>query len=216
MVAEAVEFLSNSLTITVLVAYVFALWAALVVWTLLDVNDRTDNILYKLGAVLIVATGSLLGFAIYLLLRPNTTKEEMRMRQIEEVLLTSQAAIHSCPKCYATIKEEFEYCVSCALKLSADCQNCSKKINIAWNTCPFCGKEGRREALEEPKEEKEVAVASKETRRRILRPAIFSSIAKFIKSRRYAKKPARKRVRAAKATKAKAKAIASSSRKRRA
>ena len=57
---EVISFLTSSLTITLLVAYVFALWAALVLWTWFDVSDRTENTLYRLGAVLIVATGSVL------------------------------------------------------------------------------------------------------------------------------------------------------------
>ncbi len=143
MVADFISFLSNSLTITVLVIYVFVLWAALVVWTWLDVSSRTDNILYRLGATLIVVFGSLLGVAIYVLLRPGTTKEDHSIREIEEAIIASQSQLQACPNCYHSIRRDFSFCPSCSHKLTVECSSCQKKINQTWNVCPYCGERQR-------------------------------------------------------------------------
>jgi RNA polymerase subunit RPABC4/transcription elongation factor Spt4 len=139
MVADFIAFLSNSLTITLLVAYIFALWAALVVWTWLDISARTDSILYRLGALLIVATGAVLGFAIYLLLRPTFTKEEGRVREVEEAILASQTQLQACPNCFASIRKDFAFCPNCSGKLTGACESCQRSVSLAWNICPFCG-----------------------------------------------------------------------------
>jgi len=193
--AEVVAFLSNSLTITVLVAYIFALWAALVVWAWFDVSSRTDNSLYRLGAILMVATGALLGFAIYILLRPNLTKEEVQLREIEEALLTSQATLNICPSCHTSAKEDFEYCSSCSFKLSVACQNCDRKTSVAWSTCPYCGAK-REIPVELPKEAQKEEVAFAESKspkiRRLVTLAFLSSIFNYVKSRQSGKRTIKK------------------------
>ena len=139
MVADFITFLTNSLTITLLVAYIFALWAALVIWTWMDIAARTDSILYRFGAVLIVATGAFLGFAIYLLLRPAFTKEEGRVREVEEAILASQTQLQACPTCFAAVRRDFAFCPNCSEKLSVECSSCQKKVNPFWTSCPYCG-----------------------------------------------------------------------------
>ncbi|HEX7456451.1 MAG TPA: zinc ribbon domain-containing protein [Candidatus Nanoarchaeia archaeon] len=144
MVADFITFLTNSLTIVIMVAYIFALWAALVVWTWLDISARTDNVFYRFGAILIVATGAILGFAIYLLMRPAFTKEEGRVREVEEAIFASQTQLQACPVCYAAIRKDFAFCPSCSAKLAVECVSCQKKINPAWISCPYCGARQRQ------------------------------------------------------------------------
>lgn len=147
MVADFISFLSSSLTITILVIYVFVLWAALVIWTWLDASSRTNNILYRLGATLIVVFGSLLGVAIYVLLRSGTTKEDNSIREIEEAVIASQSQLQACPNCYHSIRRDFSFCPSCSHKLTTECNSCQKKINKNWNACPYCGE--RQKIVEE-------------------------------------------------------------------
>lgn len=139
MVADFISFLSSSTTITILIVYVFALWAALVIWTWVDASSRTDNIFYRLGATLIVVFGSLLGIAIYVLLRPGTTKEDSSIREIEEAIIASQSQLQACPKCYHSVRRDFSFCPDCSHKLVIECNSCQKKINQSWNSCPYCG-----------------------------------------------------------------------------
>src|SRR4030043_2004288 len=139
MVADIISFIASSLVITLLVAYLFALWAALLAWTWMDISSRTNNELYRLGSLLIVATGAMLGFAVYLLLRPTYTKDEAEMRDMEEALLISQSHLQACPQCNFIIKEDFSYCSNCSKKLKIGCSSCSQELIILWSFCPYCG-----------------------------------------------------------------------------
>jgi hypothetical protein len=197
MIATIVAFLANSLTITVLLAYLFALWAAIVAWTWFDISTRTDNILYKLGAILIVATGAIFGFAIYLLLRPAYTQEEARMRKLEEVLLVSQSGFLSCPSCHFAVREDFAYCPNCSFKLHSKCSSCSREIDVSWNSCPYCG--GEQKAPFEPKPVEVVpqmpAAAEPAMATKGRNFALFSTLASFLKPRNVKRrsKPAKAR-----------------------
>jgi len=194
MIASIVAFVANSLTITVLVAYIFALWAALVVWTWFDISARTDSIWYRLGAILIVATGAFFGFAIYLLLRPAYTREEARMREVEEAMFASQSEFLACPSCHYSVRESFAYCPNCSLKLSAKCSSCDKSINVSWNACPFCGKERKVAAELGPVEVPEIVEAPAKLEiapgpvRKVPNPTFFSTLARFLKPRNVKKR----------------------------
>lgn len=181
--AEVISFLTNSLTIIVLVAYLFALWAALVLWTWFDISERSESPLYMLGAVLLVATGSILGFAIYLLLRPSSTKDEIQTRRIEEAILSSQAQLHTCPECFTVIKEEYSFCSNCATRLVSKCQSCSRSVNISWRTCPYCGAK-QTAFLEQPVKRSEV-VAKPADEKQARTTAILSSIFGYLNKVKY-------------------------------
>lgn len=194
MLASSVEFIANSLTITVLVAYVFALWAALLVWTWFDISARTDNPLYRLGAVLIVATGSVLGFAIYLLLRPTFTREESEMHAIEEAFLASQSQLLACPSCRQAVREDFAFCPSCSHKLQEECPGCSREIAVVWDACPYCG---RQKTKLQPEKTSQVAPAvqmfsEKEPHKRIIGATFLSTITNLLRKREDKQKSGRK------------------------
>ncbi|OGY22052.1 MAG: hypothetical protein A2126_04725 [Candidatus Woykebacteria bacterium GWB1_45_5] len=203
MLASIVSFVANSLTITALVGYIFALWAALLVWTWFDISARTDNILYRLGAVLIVATGAILGFAIYLLLRPAYTTEEAKIREVEGAILTSQSEFLSCSSCHQAVREDFAYCPNCSLKLYSKCSECDKQINVSWNACPFCGRERKiplpAKPAVEPTKPAEVPVITEVPARievvgkgRVPSLTFFSTLAGLLKRRDVKKRTAKR------------------------
>jgi hypothetical protein len=161
MVADIINFLSNTLVITLIVGYFFAFWAALLIWTWFDISARTDNYFYRLGAVLMVATGALLGFVIYLLLRPGTTKEETDIRAIENAMVLSHAQVSACPSCYHSVKEGFSFCPNCAFKLHTLCGSCQREVFVSWASCPYCGTRiTTSEAEPQTGEEKRVSVVT--------------------------------------------------------
>ncbi len=137
--SELISVITNSLTLTTLLAYIFILWATIVIWTWFDISSRTENWIFRFGSIIIVATGFVFGLAIYLILRPDMTKEETSMKNIEDSIFVSQTKVLLCPNCYSVVKEDFAFCSNCAFKLQTTCKNCDKKINVAWFICPFCG-----------------------------------------------------------------------------
>jgi len=138
MVADIISFLSQSGTITVIVAYIFALWAALTIWTWFDISNRTKNVFYRIGGLILVALGSLLGFVIYLMLRPSQTRDEVEFRELEEKIFESQSKAALCFNCGEVVHPEFTYCANCGEQVRKHCQNCERETSFTWNICPYC------------------------------------------------------------------------------
>ena len=139
MLSDIVSFLSNATTLLVLLGYAAALWAALIIWTFFDIKKRTDNVLYQVASAVLVLTAGLLGFAIYLILRPSGTKEEIAIRLFEEKILEISSQVNVCPKCNEVINERSLFCPNCAASLKDECSSCQKQLNFSWNACPYCG-----------------------------------------------------------------------------
>ena len=137
--AELIAFLSNTLLSTVLLGYVVVVWLALVVWTSIDVFNRTNNWFYRILAMLLVGVGSIFGFILYLLVRPPTTKEDRHLHELEEKLLETQARSFLCPQCKDLVREDFLFCPTCGLALKRECPACHKGLDIVWTQCPYCG-----------------------------------------------------------------------------
>ncbi|MCH8821363.1 zinc ribbon domain-containing protein [Patescibacteria group bacterium] len=140
MVADILNFLAQSSTTTIIVAYIFALWAALTIWTWFDISNRTRNFFYRIGAMILVALGSLLGFVIYLMLRPSQTRDEVSFRELEEKIFESQSKSALCFNCSEVVHPEFTYCANCGEQVRKNCQNCEREISFTWNICPFCSR----------------------------------------------------------------------------
>ncbi len=137
--AELISFLSNSLVSIILLFYVIVVWVALVGWTAIDVFNRTNNWIYRILAIILVGIGTLFGFVLYLLVRPQSTKEDRRFHELEEKLLETQARSFLCPQCKDIVREDFLFCPSCGLVLKRECPSCQKGLEIAWTQCPYCG-----------------------------------------------------------------------------
>lgn len=137
--SDIVTFLSNTLVSIILFGYVIIVWFALVVWTTLDVFNRTNNWVYRILAVILVGIGTIFGFIIYLLVRPPTTKEDRRFHELEEKLLETQARSFLCPQCRDLVREDFLYCPTCGLALKRECPSCQRGLEIVWTQCPYCG-----------------------------------------------------------------------------
>ncbi|MEX0616890.1 MAG: zinc ribbon domain-containing protein [Candidatus Woykebacteria bacterium] len=138
MVADVINFLSQANTISILLFYVFALWAGLTIWTWFDISSRTDNFLLRFIAVVLVAVGAIVGFAVYLMVRPSLNKGEARLKLLEEKILESQGRLSLCQNCGEVADPEFIYCVNCGLQVRKECENCKRAINLSWDFCPYC------------------------------------------------------------------------------
>ena len=138
MVADFLSFLAQTGITTILIVYIFALWAALTVWTWFDVSVRTGNVIYRLGAIILVALGFILGFILYIVLRPAHTKNELEFRILEEKIFESQSKSSLCYNCGSVLEPEFLYCATCGVKVKKVCVSCEREISHAWNVCPYC------------------------------------------------------------------------------
>ena len=138
MVADFINFLSQTGTTTILIAYIFTLWVALTIWTWFDISARTGNFIYRLGAIILVALSFLLGFILYIVLRPAHTKDEVEFRTLEEKIFESQSRSSLCYNCGSVLEPEFSYCATCAVKVRRLCNSCDREISHTWKICPYC------------------------------------------------------------------------------
>jgi len=122
------------------VAFVVALWVAMLVWVWRDIRARTRDLFLQLLALLVVGVLFVPGMAIYWLLRPPSTLEEDYRRALEEeALLQTLDDARRCPGCARRVEPDWIVCPHCHTKLRKVCQHCGRLLELPWNLCPYCG-----------------------------------------------------------------------------
>lgn len=141
-----------SAAVFVIGAFLFALYAGLIVWTVRDVRRRTRDVLALIMAVLLVLVFGVLGLLIYMLLRPQTTLAEEYERSLaEESLLQDVGEKHVCPGCQRRVEGDFVVCPHCHQQLRLRCVGCGRLLDPDWDVCPYCGLLREQEEDSQPK-----------------------------------------------------------------
>ncbi len=129
------------MVVTLLGAYLAALWFCLVIWTFRDIQKRSNDILVQILATVLVLLFNLPGLLLYTILRPPETLAEVYARSLEEeALLRDTPAADACPQCKQPIQEDFVACPNCRAALKTPCPNCRRLLQPQWNVCPYCGR----------------------------------------------------------------------------
>src|SRR5574337_1165908 len=99
------------LLIATIGATVAAFWLALIIWTFRDMRSRSRDIFAQILAALLVAVLFIVGWIIYLMLRPKETLAEAYERSLEEeALLQGIEEVLACPGCGSRVHGEFVVC----------------------------------------------------------------------------------------------------------
>jgi RNA polymerase subunit RPABC4/transcription elongation factor Spt4 len=131
----------RGLTIATLIvlAYVLALWAAMVVWTYRDAAGRTVSPALRWGATALVAVANVPGILLYLAIRPREPLVESFNRQLEaEAFLREVSRDATCTTCRRTVEADYAYCPYCTAQLQAPCTACERLLRATWTLCPYC------------------------------------------------------------------------------
>ncbi len=141
-----------------------ALVGGIVIWTFRDIRARSRDFLAQILATLLVIVLPVIGFVVYLMLRPRETLAEAYERSLEqEALLQAIEEPEVCPGCGQRVKSDYLYCPACHTRLKKACPECGHPLHLRWSLCPYCGASIASQALEPvPVLEPEVALA-KET-----------------------------------------------------
>ena len=122
------------------IAFVVALWLAMLVWVWRDIRSRTRDPFLRFLAFLVVAVLFVPGMAVYWLLRPPLTLEEEYRRALEEeALLQHLDEVRRCPGCARRVESDWLVCPHCHTKLRKICHHCGRLLELPWNLCPYCG-----------------------------------------------------------------------------
>ncbi len=120
-------------------AYVLVLWISVLVWTYRDIRDRSRDAAFQVVAVLLVLVFNLLGWLIYLILRPSETLSEAYARSLEEEALLQELEEQGiCPSCKRYVTGEFIICPFCRTQLKESCGKCGRPLSFNWAACPYC------------------------------------------------------------------------------
>ncbi|MFO7635427.1 MAG: zinc ribbon domain-containing protein [Caldilinea sp.] len=121
-------------------AFLFAFWIAMGIWTFNDIRSRTRDWLVITLAVALVLIFPLIGFILYLMIRPKATLAEVYDRALEEeALLRELEETMTCHQCGIPVNETWVYCPNCHSQLQHSCPTCGKLARNEWEICVFCG-----------------------------------------------------------------------------
>lgn len=165
--------------ITVIAAYIVALWIASVWWTFRDIRSRTTDVFLQIAATLLVAIFSFPGLLIYVILRPPKTLAQIYEESLEEEAFLQGIQVHNaCPVCKQRVEGDFLFCPWCQTRLKRACARCERPLMLRWKMCPFCGESVFGGAAEDtavlpgrPAEEQLAAPAGPPTARPVSRRA---------------------------------------------
>lgn len=121
-------------------------WLVVLYWVWLDSGDRTSNRTVRYLYVLLVASLNVIGWIIYLMIRPSQTIEEIYWADLERRYLKFETAeLGDCPRCGAQLYPGYTYCPNCKYKLKKKCSKCEVYVDKRNKYCPYCGEEiGKR------------------------------------------------------------------------
>ncbi|MFN3983577.1 MAG: double zinc ribbon domain-containing protein [Caldilinea sp.] len=120
-------------------AFLFAFWIAMGIWTFNDIRSRTRDWLVITLAVALTLIFPLIGFILYLMIRPKATLAEVYDRALEEeALLRELEETMTCHHCGIPVNEAWVYCPNCHSQLQHSCPNCGKLVRNEWEICVFC------------------------------------------------------------------------------
>jgi RNA polymerase subunit RPABC4/transcription elongation factor Spt4 len=133
-ILDSAEFkLGSQLCLVFFVVFTFAL----IFWTWRDADRR--------GAMpwfwaVVVGIFNILGWAIYMVVRPPEYAADARERELEIQAREAELARESatCPSCLKPVEAEFLICPYCMKKLRKECTNCGKALKMSWAVCPYC------------------------------------------------------------------------------
>jgi RNA polymerase subunit RPABC4/transcription elongation factor Spt4 len=134
------------------IAYIVALWFALVAWTFRDIESRSRSVFTQVFSTLMVVLFFVPGLLLYLILRPKETLDQAFQRALEEeYLLQDLDDLPLCPGCQRTVESEFVLCPNCQTRLRGPCPSCARLIDLRWSVCPYCAVPVDVNAIEGPR-----------------------------------------------------------------
>ncbi|MGH3144263.1 MAG: double zinc ribbon domain-containing protein [Rubrobacter sp.] len=141
-ISQALESPYLTLGLRLVLLFFAILWLSLVYWTFADAGRR-GTMRWYWGVVAFLFP--FLGTLIYVIVRPPEYLAETRERELELAYLERELTqkVDLCPNCREIVEKDYLICPECGRDLKKPCTNCSKPLNMKWETCPYCATEQR-------------------------------------------------------------------------
>lgn len=145
---DGLSFLENVdfVFITYILGFVFCIfWLFVVGWVWFDSSERYSSVWLRIFSVATVLLFNILGFLVYLIVRPRTTRDDNYWMDLERRYLKFEAAgLEDCPKCGWEVLPNYIFCPNCGETLRKKCKSCEVYLEPEWDVCPFCGVRQRK------------------------------------------------------------------------
>jgi hypothetical protein len=136
------------IVVAALGAFIFAFWVAMGIWTFNDIRSRTRDWLAILLATVLVLVFPIIGWILYLMIRPKQSLADVYDRALEEeALLREIEETLACTACGVPVKDNWVYCPNCHNQLQHSCPNCANLARTEWDICVYCGTAQRPAAV---------------------------------------------------------------------
>ncbi|MCB0044283.1 MAG: zinc ribbon domain-containing protein [Caldilineaceae bacterium] len=130
--------------VAVLGAFLFAFWVAMGIWTFNDIRSRTRDWLAIALAVVLTLVFPIIGWVLYLMIRPKSTLADTYDRALEEeALLRELEETLACHTCGIPVQDKWVFCPNCHSQLQHACPTCGNLVRNEWEICVFCGTKQR-------------------------------------------------------------------------
>ena len=143
------EFVNTIATIAgvivaILGAFLFAFWVAMGIWSFNDIRSSNRDWLAIVLAVVLVMVFPIIGWVLYLMIRPKSTLADTYDRALEEeALLRELEETLACHTCGIPVKDNWVFCPNCHSQLQHACPSCSNLVRNEWEICVYCGTKQR-------------------------------------------------------------------------
>lgn len=172
----------NFLTVGLIVGAIFVIfWLVVLDWVWLDSGERTTSRAARICYLLLVLILNILGWIIYLIIRPSQTIEQIYWSDLERRYLKFETLeLGDCPKCGTQLYPGYVYCPKCGIELKIKCGQCGTYIEKNSAYCPFCGNDlGDAKSSKEVLPTKEVMEQQIEATRQEAVEAVDTSQVKY-------------------------------------
>lgn len=132
----------------ILIGVFVLFWIVVLDWVWLDAGERTGNKNARVGYLLLVLFLNIIGWIIYLIIRPSQTIEQIYWSDLERRYLKYETAdLGDCPKCGTQLYPGYIYCPKCGLELKIKCKACDLYMDKSNEYCPYCGEKADKGAV---------------------------------------------------------------------
>lgn len=140
---------------TIVFAVSIIFWLVVTSWIWVDSDERTTS---KWMRVFYVFIGliPILGWIIYLIVRPSETIDEIYWGDLERRYLKYEAKdLGDCPRCGTQLYPGFIFCPNCKKRIKRKCSVCEVYVDLEYKYCTNCGNQMQKNVVKEKEVTKE-------------------------------------------------------------
>lgn len=124
-------------------------WIVVISWIWVDSGERTTS-KWMRAFYAFMGIIPILGWIIYLIVRPAETIDEIYWGDLERRYLKYETSeLSDCPKCATQLYPGFIYCPNCKYELKVKCPQCEVYVNENHKYCTICGYQMKEKVVKE-------------------------------------------------------------------